>query len=440
MSRQNSQFKKDRQSDESKKRTDNRSEKGPTIETQKGPTNYIPVTVSGVIGEGDLKLLLHRFNQGKWITRKKIAGLLQLLDLMIRKGGKTFKISSELSHEYVRRSKGNCGTIQQPLALLVHIGILEKVRKAKVGPHLKVSAEYRFHYNYSRRSEMEIFISPQQLAKRENAGSRKEGRLNRKHPFRARLIVDMERLSLSAEGESQSLNLIVANQKEDCTRRLIESLNGTREKAVKVDSSGTISTFINGTPKELKPHLEIDGKPVAKCDIEGAHFCILQRIVRDRITYYQKQKQSGFKIEMLEKEAKRFSGMIEAGDIYSQGRPEVTKDERKEKKLAMLSALNMKTSVAIHIPEYRWLRETFPLTFRIVEDIKKNDHRALSIQLRNYTARIINGALRRLQEMDIPAFPDTDALIVTKENGQLARETIEGFLREVAGDGKVSVS
>lgn len=440
MSRGNSRFQKDRQSGEIKKRTDNRSGNGPTFTNQKGPTNYIPVTVSGVVGERDLKPLLHRFNQGKWGTQKKIAGLLLLMDFMIRKGGKPLKISSDLSHQYVRRLKGHRGTIEQPLALLVHIGILEKVREAKVGPHLKVSAEYRFHTNYSKRFEVAISISPQQLAKRNNAGNRNEERLNRKHPFRARLIDDMNRLSLSPEGKSKSLDLMVENQKEGCTRRLIESLNGMRDKAVKVDHGRTIHTFINSTPKELKPHLEIDGKPVAKCDIEGAHFCILQRIIRDRIAYLQKQGRAGLKIETLEKELEKLSAMIDAGDIYSQGKPDATKDERKEKKLAMLSALNTKTAVAVHLPEYVWLRDTFPMTFRIVEDIKKKDHRTLSIQLRNYTARIINGALLRLQERDIPALPDTDALIVPKEHSQLAREIIEGFLRAEAGSGKVTVS
>lgn len=432
--------KKDRQSEPYKKRTDNRSRKGPTIAARKEPTNYLPVTIECVVDGCELNSLLHRFNQGAWASRKRISGLLLLIDFIIRKGGQTLKISSELSHEYVRRLKGVEGTKAQPLALLVHIGILEIVRPAKVGPHLKVSTEYRIHRDHPKRFRIEIHVSPQQRAKLDNADIRNETRNNRKHPFRARLRLDMERLGLSSDGQSKALRMMVAHEKEPSVLRAMEFLNQTRERAIRVDGTGTVNTFINSIPRELKPYLEIDGKPVSKCDIEGAHFCILQRIVRDRMEYLRKSCLSGHKMSPLEDELGNLAQMIEAGDIYSQGRQHITTKERKASKRTMLSALNMKTSVALHISEYQWLRTKFPRTFGIVEDIKKGDHRALSIQLRNYTARIINGALTQLQAIDIPAFPDTDALIVTKEHGTPAREAIERFLREVAGAGKVSVT
>jgi len=431
---------KDRQSGRGSKRTDSRIEKGPTIATLKGPTNYRPVRLSGVMDDRALKALLHRRKQAEWTTPKRIAGLLLLIDFMLRKSTRTFQISSELAREYVGRLKGKQGVQNQPLALLVKIGILEMVRPAKVGPHLKIAAEYRIASGHLVHSGMEIFVTPQQLAKLENAESRNELRKNRKHPFRARLIEDLKRVTLSTNGKAEAFDMKRAGRKQDALERSLEYLEGKRIRLLSVDATGTAHCFINGMPKELKRHLEIDGKPVVKCDIEGAHICMLQRIISDRASHLRRKYPASTKPEQLAKERDELATMIEAGDLYSLGQHDIRPDDRKASKRSMLSALNMKTPIARHIPEYLWLCKIFPLTMSIVEDLKEKDHRTLSLQLRNYTSRVINGALLELQSIGIPALPDTDALIVPAESGTLARETIERFLRNVAGAGKVSIS
>jgi len=398
------------------------------------------VVVNCVVDANQLEALLHKHNQSAWVSRKRISGLLLLIDFIIRKGGKTLKISSELSHEFVGRLKGIRKVEAQPLALLVILRILEIVRPAKAGPHFKVSTEYRILQNPSKTFKTEILISPHQKSKMDNAENRNEKRKDRKHPFYARLRADMERLGISVSGKAKALDMMITHDKRPSVIRSIDFLNQARDCAVRVDGSGTVNTFLNSIPKELKPLLEIDGKPVAKCDIEGAHFCILQRVVRDRINYLRKHDMRIDRQELLDSEIGNFAQLIESGDIYKRGLHSITDDERKATKLRMLSALNMKTSLAIHVIEYKWLRTTFPMTFGVVEDIKKRDHRTLSLLLRNYTARIINQAMLQLQAMQIPAYPDTDALIVMRQHGPVARKIIERFLHEIAGSGKVSLT
>ena len=60
---------------------------------------------------------------------------------------------------------------------------------------------------------------------------------------------------------------------------------------------------------------------------------------------------------------------------------------------------------------YRRMRQAFPITYRICEDIKRKDHRNLSKSLQYCTAKAINGALLEAQAKGIAAIPDVDAII-----------------------------
>ena len=70
---------------------------------------------------------------------------------------------------------------------------------------------------------------------------------------------------------------------------------------------------------------------------------------------------------------------------------------------------------------YRRMRAAFPLTFRVCEEIKRQDHRNISKSLQYYTAKAINGALVAAQAQGIVAIPDVDALIcrVSHRGGRL---------------------
>ena len=60
---------------------------------------------------------------------------------------------------------------------------------------------------------------------------------------------------------------------------------------------------------------------------------------------------------------------------------------------------------------YRRIAAEFPITFGIVEDIKRNDHRNLGKQLQCFTADAIKAALLEVQGEGIATVPHVDALI-----------------------------
>ena len=89
------------------------------------------------------------------------------------------------------------------------------------------------------------------------------------------------------------------------------------------------------------------------------------------------------------------------------------------KKLAN-TVLNFRNEKAVKIPLYRLMRQKFPATFGVVEDIKRTDHRNISIPLRRYTAKSVEDALMHLQSGGIPVVPQTDALLCQRRH----RETV----------------
>jgi hypothetical protein len=74
----------------------------------------------------------------------------------------------------------------------------------------------------------------------------------------------------------------------------------------------------------------------------------------------------------------------------------------------------------------------FPLTFRICEDIKRNDHRNLSKVLQYCTVKAINGALLEDQAKGIAAIPDVDATIRPKRHKETVCALIGKKVHEIS--------
>jgi hypothetical protein len=70
------------------------------------------------------------------------------------------------------------------------------------------------------------------------------------------------------------------------------------------------------------------------------------------------------------------------------------------------------------------LKATFPITFRTIEDIKRNDHRNLSKQLHRFTADTVGAALLESQREGIAAIPHVNALICQERNRARACDTL----------------
>jgi hypothetical protein len=65
---------------------------------------------------------------------------------------------------------------------------------------------------------------------------------------------------------------------------------------------------------------------------------------------------------------------------------------------------------------YRRIADQFPITFRIIEDIKGKDHRNLAKQLHRFTADTMTAALLEVQHQGICAIPHVDALICQQKH------------------------
>jgi hypothetical protein len=409
-------------------------EKAPSVGDGKTPSDYLPRMLLGLVDEAGLKNLLCRNKQHEWCSRKRIAGLLMIIDFFARNGPGTAKkpgtaMSSALSREYVstlKRAK-NASTIRQPLMLLVEIGILEVAQKAVVAPHRKTSARYRIHPRHGGLKKIEAMLTTQQRNKLQSAGKRNEKRLNRKHPFRKQLLADLATVGLSDGGRNLALTMMTNGEKESSIKGLMAIINGTKLRGISIDPCGTIHCFARLAPRELKPHMTLGGEPVAICDIESAHICVLSCVLQERIDWMVGH---GKKTVNLEQERRSLIAILESADIYEY------LDESGDRngfKKSLLSSINMPTSKAVHVVAYQRFRGAFPLTATIIEDIKKKGHHGISRPLQHHTARIIQIAMGDVQKIGVACIPDTDALIIPIGAETTVMEIINHALFQVTG-------
>jgi|GEM_PF-1805949 len=425
---------------ESEKATSVGAEKATSVGYEKTPSDYLPVVVRGVVDAAELKNLLCRSKQHEWTMRKRIGGLMMLIDFIIRHGPGNSKkpgvaMSSELSRQYVsnlKRAK-NSSTIRQPLTLLVEIGILEVVQKAVIAPHRKTCARYRLHSKFAKEKKMNVMLSAQQRDKLQDAKKRNEKRLNHKHRFRKQLLADLSMIGLSDGGRNLALTMMTRREKESSIKGLMATIDGTKSRGISIDPCGTIHCFAMQAPKELKPYMTLDGEPVAICDLESAHICVLSCVLQERIDWIAGH---GMKTENLERERRNFIALLESTDIYEHL---ADGGDRKRFKKSLLTAFNMPNSKAIHVKAYSRFRRKFPLTIGIIEDIKSKGHNGISRPLQHHTARIVSKVLVEAQKNGILCIPDTDGLIVPAAHEATIMNIMKRVLFHVTGIERVEL-
>ena len=404
------------------------AEKAPSMADEKAPSYYLPQELTGVMGENELKTIIASKNQSEWSSKKRIAGLLLILDYFARKGGVT-SMSSELSRQYVstlKRAK-NPGTIRQPLALLVHLGLIEVAQKAIATPHRKASARYRLNPAYGKPRPIQTSITRQQVEKMATATVRQQIRLNRRHRTREGILATLSTVDISNEGNVLAIKMIAGGEKSQGITKFLKPMNDRALHKVSIDPSGTLHHFVKSCPRELKPHLTLDGKPIALVDMKAAHLVCLLCVGRDRVKW---MGANGRDTADLEAELTRYKATLEGSDIYERLGGTA---ERKTFKLTLLRSLNMATSTAKRLPPYMQFKTAFPRIVGIIQDLKKNDHRALSKQLQFFTAQIIEAATHEAQSLSIQCLPDTDALIVPLESEGTALQLLNNAIHEVTG-------
>lgn len=252
------------------------------------------------------------------------------------------------------------------------------------------------------------------------APQRLEKGLNARFPFRGPLRRDLARVTIPETAQGIVDELLKDKKKRDATRRVVLAIS-TREHTVKVKPDGLIVTSLVSCPRALKPHLHLDGEPVALCDISSAHWMFLPRLIQDRLDFCRKRGDDEESMESMRAEMQSLVELCSSGSFYaSMSRKGADDDEIKKRKKLLNVLLNSRRSRAESNVVWQGMKRRFPHCFGIIESIKKDDHRNISRALQHFTANAINGALLEMQALGLPAIPDTDALIVRQRDREAA--------------------
>lgn len=418
---------------------ENRPQDKAKIRPQGGSKNrpdiIIPDRFLGVVGDDGLKRLLKAKGLSDWCSRVRVQGLLLVIDYILRhlKNG-TISISADLAHQYVSKLRKRSSTAipTEPLAVLCQIGILSLWRKA-LFLHIQTSAKYRLGNSYRKKPfTIEVTLTPKLRAKREHAPERRERRLNRKFSFREQLLVDLKGISFAPQGRKLIGQRINAENSGNLIA-LIRAIDQPKH-FVKVSVRGQITTSIGSCPRELQPHLLLYNEPTVSCDISNAHWNFLPLILAQRLGFVTDSPNRRDYINDGRREHNRLVAFLSSGDFYGKwcADPQ-NKHERSGKKTILNILLNNNNEDCERNRLYRKIRAVFPITFRIIEDIKRKDHRKLSIPLHRFTADAIERALLEVQRKGVAAIPHVDALICQQKHRAFVCEAVGRQVFEATG-------
>jgi hypothetical protein len=316
--------------------------------------------------------------------------------------------------------------------VLCVLGLLQKVRAA-VFAHIKTSAVYSFTHPYcKRRLRLEIALTPKLAQKLASSDERRETRLNRKYPFRKQLLVDLAAVSFSPSARSL-IAAALSGKNFHNVRALVTAIDGGNH-FVRVSERGQITTSLGSCPRELQPHLLLDGLPTVTCDISNAHWNFLPLILANRLHHVSGEPAREEYIRDGWRERGQLIALLSDGHFYRTWCVDSENEhERGEKKIILNILLNQNNEKCQSNRLYRRIKAEFPITFGVIEDIKRNDHRNLSKQLHRFTANAIAGALLEEQGKEIAAIPHVDALICQEKHRRTVCEAIGRQIFQATG-------
>jgi hypothetical protein len=400
----------------------------------------------------DLARRLNEAGQTPWTSTTRLSDLLLVLRQISQatKASKRPKsegiaFSNRLARQYASKLRtAPAGVAREALGALIMSGLVKQVSPARVNSFARHSARYCLTPDGIRlmRSTAECSLAVGAARKLAAAPERLEKGLNRRWPFRPQLLIDLAKVTQAdTQAARESVqSLLKCKDTRSCTKVVLNAV-ATREHTAKVQPSGQITTSFNSCPKVLKPHLRIDGEPVAICDISSAHWMFLPRLVTNRLDYCRERGDDENELAPLRAELSRLIQLCSSGSFYkSTLMDSATASDVKGRKKLLNILLNSPRSKAANNCVWKSLRRQFPLCVGIIDSIKgdhraKGDkHRAISRQLQHFTACAINAALQDMQAQGLPAIPDTDALIVRQRDRDAACIAIgRAMFRETRG-------
>ncbi len=356
--------------------------------------------------------------------------------LFRKKSTNRVSVSGDLARSYISKIARPQfpHTSREPMAVLCQIGVLVLVQKAMTF-HVQTSTVFSLSQNYVGRklSTFNMPLPPKLREKRRTAPDRFERRLRERQPFREQLWKDLGRVGF--EDSARSLIALTVNDPKlsASVRRLLGAVDG-KKHLIRVNQCGQITTSLHSCPRELKPHLAIDGQETVNCDVGNAHPVFLPRLIADRVSYL---RLNGVVADLnsYEQESQRLIRILSTEDFYRHWCSDRSDDdERTRVKKTFALVFNANWRMYSGNPVFRAFAREFPMTSLIIEAINRDDHRNLSKQLQRFTADALTDALLRLQSSRIPAIPHVDAIICKASHRQIACEIIgHAFFLESGG-------
>jgi hypothetical protein len=359
-----------------------------------------------------------------WCSDVRTSGLLLIIDYAIRKLKKgQVPISADLARSYVSKvAKNYAAKIKEPLPILCDIGIFQRVRQG-VHAHVHASAVYRFGENFQKVFEVRVTLPPKLASKRENAEQRCLKRLNRKYRYREQLQKDLNSISFAPEARALIAKMLDGKAR-DTVMGLVRAIDGATH-TIATNERGQITTPISNCPRELRRHLLLHGEPVVECDVSCAHWNFLPLVLATRLRHCAKSAGREKYISDGWREHDRLTLLLSDGDFYRTWCVDPLDDaEREQKKNVLNILLHRNNEDARANCLYQRVASEFPITFGVIEDIKRNDHRNLSKQLHRFLADAMAVALLELQQKGIAAIPHVDALICEHKDRDIVCEAI----------------
>jgi len=180
--------------------------------------------------------------------------------------------------------------------------------------------------------------------------------------------------------------------------------------------------------------LLLHGSPIVSCDISNAHWNFLPRILVNRLHHVSRKPRCENYVNGGWREHNRLIALLSDGDFYRTWCVDPQSEgERDQKKSLLNILLNQRNEDCERNILYRRIQAEFPITFRIIEDIKRTDHRNLSKQLHCFTADSIAAALLEMQAEGIASIPHVDALICQEKNRERVCEVIGRRIFDATG-------
>ena len=294
-----------------------------------------------------------------------------------------------------------------------------------------VASEFRFGERYAsrKRFRLKMELTPKLADKWARKNERVRELFERRTPVVGAVRRSARRLGLSDEGVREMMRLHRTKPDSFASAANCFRLVDGQLDELNPDKMKTIHSDISRCPKEIRPHLLLDGEPVVEMDISGAHLIVVTKIYEPAFLV-----RFGVPHEPADAERERRSlvEMIETGDAYA-GETEEEKQKRDKSKKAQLTSLNIEVKVQMAMKAAQRLSADRPIFLAVMWAVKRKNHRSLSQWLQRWLSDIVNAAVVSLDADGIPSIPIVDCLMVRQRDEAPARDELASRIYAATG-------